>query len=215
MKNDRSLEKDIQDAFKWDPLLKTAEITVQAKEGVITLSGVVETYMNKIHAESIAKSIDGVKAIIEHLTVKTASLTDAKDEEIAKNVLQYLKLNWLPLERIQVTVEKGHVTLNGQVTYNFQKEDARKSVGNVKGVKVFTNNLELVAETRDQVEKRIIEHALLRYSATVDQNIRVKAEGNVITLNGTVTSLYQKEEAEKIAWNAPGVLAVKNELVIE
>jgi osmotically-inducible protein OsmY len=215
MKNDLNLEKDIQDAFKWDPLLKTIEVTVKADEGLITLSGVVDSYLKKLHAESITKSIDGVKAIVEHITVNKFTHPKTTDEEIAKSVIEYLKLNWVPLDRIMVKVEEGHVTLDGQVTYNFQKEDAKKSVGNVKGVNVFTNNLELVAETQDHLEKRIIEHALLRYSATVNQNIRVKVENNKITLNGTVGSLYQKEEAEKIAWNAPGVLAVNNELMIE
>nr|MBC7612869.1 BON domain-containing protein [Pseudopedobacter sp.] len=215
MKNDRDLEKDIQDAFKWDHLIKNIEVTVKADEGLVTLSGVVDSYMKKLHVESITKSIDGVKAIIEHIIVNNITNTKITDEEIAKSVLNYLHQNWVPLDRIKVKVEEGHVTLDGQVTYNFQKEDAKKSVGNVKGVSMFTNNLQLVAETQDHLEKRIIEHALLRYSATVNQNIRVNVENNTITLNGTVESLYQKEEAEKIAWNAPGVLAVINELIIE
>ncbi len=215
MKNDRNLEKDVQDAFRWDPLLRNAEVTVQAHNGLITLSGVVQSYLNKLHAETIAKSIAGVKAIVDDIRVAAASDSDVSDQEITKNVVEYLKLNWLPLDRIHVKVEKGHVTLDGQVTYNFQKEDAKKSVGNVKGVTLFTNNLQLVVETHDQLEKRIIEHALLRYSATVNQNIRVTVEHNVITLNGTVASLYQKDEAEKIAWHGPGVLAVNNELIIE
>jgi osmotically-inducible protein OsmY len=215
MKNDRDLEKDIQDAFQWDPLLKTTEVAIIAHEGVVTLSGIVESYNEKLHVENIAKSIDGVKVIIEHITVKAALHSENRDEEIAKDVLQFLKLSWVPLDRIKVKVENGHVTLEGQVTYNFQKEDAKKSVGSVKGVVQLTNNLELVPETRDHLEKRIIEHALLRYSATVGQNIRVKVEDNMIYLNGTVESIYQKEQAEKNVWNAPGVLAVKNELIIE
>ncbi|WP_017258806.1 BON domain-containing protein [Pedobacter arcticus] len=215
MKNDLDLEKDIQDAFKWDPLLKTAKITVQSHDGLVSLSGVVQSYLIKLQAENITKSIVGVKAIIEHITVKTASVSEDTDEEVADQVLHHLKLNWLPLDCIDIKVENGHVTLDGHVKYNFQKEDAKKSVGNVKGVKIFTNNLKMVTETPVQLEKLSIEQALLRYSATYDQNIRVSADGNLVSLKGTVKSLYQKEEAEKIAWNGPGVLAVNNELLIE
>ncbi len=215
MKNDQDLERDIKDAFKWDPLLKSENVNILAHEGIVTLSGEVQNYNDKLSAERIVKSIDGVKVIIEHLTVKIDPSFKSTDEEIAKNVLQYLKLSWVPSDRIKVKVEEGHVTLEGQVTYNFQKEDAKKSVGGVKGVLTLTNNLELIPETKDYLEKRIIEHALLRYSATVGQNIRVRVEENNIHLNGTVESLYQKEQAEKIVWNAPGVLAVFNELLIE
>lgn len=196
-------------------LLKTTEVTVKAEEGLVTLSGVVDSYLEKLHVESITKSIDGVKAIVDQITVNTVAHSKITEEEIAKSVLEYLHLNWVPLDRIKIKMEEGHVTLDGQVTYNFQKEDAKKSVGNVKGVSIFTNNLKLATETQDHLEKRVIEHALLRYSATVNQNICVHVENNTITLNGTVESLYQKEEAEKIAWNAPGVVAVKNELFIE
>lgn len=215
MKTDRNLEKDVQDAFKWDPLLKHVALTVNVHEGLVTLTGEVQSYQEKLHAESIAKSINGVKSILDHITVKAVLENETTDHEIEKNVLKCLRLKWIPIDRIKVKAEEGHVTLNGEVTYNFQKEDAKKCVGSVKGVTVFTNNLELVSETKDNVEKRIIEHALLRYAATANQNIRVKVAGNTIDLNGTVESLYQKEEAEKIAWNAPGVLAVNNELVVE
>ncbi|MFD2865536.1 BON domain-containing protein [Mucilaginibacter antarcticus] len=88
-------------------------------------------------------------------------------------------------------------------------------MSNVRGIKIFTNNLLLAAEPEEQLEKKTIEHALLRYAATVDQKIRVTVFKNMITLNGTVQSFYQKEEAEKIAWNAPGVLMIKNELIVE
>ena len=215
MKTDLNLEKDIQDAFKWDPMLKNAAFTVNVDEGMVTLTGEVQSYPEKLHAENIAKSIDGVKSILDRITVKADVENESTDHEIEKNVLKCLRLNWIPLDRIKVKVEEGHVTLDGEVTYNFQKGDAKKCVGSVKGVTVLTNNLELVSETKDNVEKRIIEHALLRYAATANQNIRVKVAGNTINLKGTVESLYQKEEAEKIAWNAPGVLAVNNELVIE
>jgi osmotically-inducible protein OsmY len=215
MKNDRELHRDIQDALKWDPLLRNAKVDVVANDGLVTLSGIVNSFLDKLRVETVTKSIDGVKAIVEHMTVNLGNHDEVSDETIAKSVLDSLQLNFVPIDRVMVKVEDGHVTLDGEVTYNFQKEAAKKSMSNVKGVKVFTNNLTIAAETEDQLEKKTIEHALLRYSATVDQNIRVKVIKNMITLNGTVQSFYQKEEAEKIAWNAPGVLMVNNELIVE
>ena len=215
MKSNRELQKDVQDSFRWEPLLKGAEIGVIVQDGLITLSGMVKSYLEKSLVESVTKSVFGVKAIIEHILVNLGNHDEISDVDIAKYVLDALKLNWVPYDRLQVKVEDGHVTIDGEVEYNFQKEAATKSVSSVNGVKVFTNNITLVAETKNELEKKIVEHALLRYSSTVDQNIRVSVEDDTITLNGTVQSFYQKEEAEKIAWNAPGVLMVTNELVIE
>jgi osmotically-inducible protein OsmY len=215
MKSNQDLQKDVQDAIQWDPLFKSAEISVAAKDGLITLSGTVKNYPDKLRVETIAKSVYGVKAIIEHLTVNTGNHNGVSDEEVAKGVLDALKLNGVPDERIQVQVEEGHVTLDGEVRYNFQKEAAKNAAGNVNGIKIFTNNIAVKAETQNDLERKVVEHALLRYSSTADQNIRLKVSGNTITLNGTVYSFYQKEEAAKIAWNTPGVLMVNDELVIE
>jgi len=215
MKNNQDLQKDVQDAIKWDPLLKSAEISVGAKDGLITLSGIVKSYPDKLQAETIAKSVCGVKAIVEHITVNTGNHDGISDEEIAKDILAALKLIGVHSDHIQVQVEEGHVTLDGEVQYNFQKEASGNAAGNVKGIKILTNNISVKAETNNDLERKVVEHALLRYSSTADQNIRVKVSGNTITLNGAVYSFYQKEEAAKIAWNAPGVLMVNNELVIE
>jgi osmotically-inducible protein OsmY len=213
--NNQDLQKDIQDALKWDPALKDADITVQAKDGFITFSGCVKSYQDKVRAEAIVKSVFGVKALIEHLTVVLDPLDEVSDDSIAQHIFEALKLTWVPYERIRVKVENGHVTVEGQVTYNFQKETANKSVVGVKGVKVLTNHLTLLAESHEELEKKSIEKALSRYAATVDQNINVQVDGTSIELTGTVKSFYEKEEAEKITWNAPGVTMVINELVIE
>jgi len=215
MKSDRDLQKDVQDAIHWDPLLKSAEIIVGTKDGLITLSGTVKSYKDKLQVETIAKSVYGVKAIVEHVTVNTGNHDEISDEEIAKEILGVLKLNAVHNIRIQVQVEEGHVTLDGEVAYNFQKEAAKNAAGSVNGIKILTNNITVKADSQNGLERKVVEHALLRYSSTADQNIRVKVSGNTITLNGAVYSFYQKEEAAKIAWNTPGVLMVNNELVIE
>ena len=147
MKNDRDLQKDIQDALKWDPLLKNAKVDVMANDGLVTLSGIVDSYLNKLRVETGTKSIDDVKVVVVHMTVNLGNHDEISDEDIAKGVLASLQSNWVPIDRIVVEVENGHVTLDGEVTYNFQKEAAKKSVGSVQGVKVFTNKLTLATET--------------------------------------------------------------------
>lgn len=215
MRNDQDLQKDVQDAIQWDAKLKGAKISVQAQDGLITLSGTVNNYPDKLRAEKVAKSVIGVKGILEQVIVHFDNHDEISDHDIAIGIFQALKLNWVPDDNIKVQVENGWVTLDGNVEWGFQKDAAKKAVSSVMGVKVLTNNIAIKAQSNTPLEKKAIEHALLRYSSTADENIRVKVAGGTITLSGTVHSFYQKEEAARIAWNAPGVIIVNNELVIE
>ncbi len=121
----------------------------------------------------------------------------------------------VPGEKIQVKVEEGWVFLEGELVWNYQREAAKKAVSKLSGVKGVTNNITIKSETHDAVEKRDIERAFVRDWTMCDQDIDVEVEGNNVTLSGVVGSLYQKEEAGRIAWSAPGVWAVDNELEIE
>ena len=126
MKSNEDLESDVQDAIKWQPLLKAAEIGVTAKNGVITLSGTVNSFTKKLEAENAAKSVVGVKAIIEDIDVKFPNSMVKNDEEIANEVLSALKWNWsVPNENVQVKVEDGWITLEGNVEWNYQREAAK------------------------------------------------------------------------------------------
>jgi osmotically-inducible protein OsmY len=215
MKSNEDLQSDVQDAIKWQPLLKAAEIGVTAKNGVITLSGTVNSFTKKLEAENAAKSVVGVKAIIEDIDVKFPNSMVKNDEEIAGEVLSALKWNWsVPNENVQVKVEDGWITLEGNVEWNYQREAAKNSVANLIGVKGVSNNIKVKSTTTDQVEQTSIENALSRSWLVDDRNIQVKVKGNKVTLRGAVESLYQKEEAARLAWNAPGVTEVENELAI-
>jgi osmotically-inducible protein OsmY len=137
------------------------------------------------------------------------------DEEIANEVLSALKWNWsVPNENVQVKVEDGWITLEGNVEWNYQREAAKNCVANLIGVKGVSNNIKVKSTTTDQVEQTAIENALSRSWLVDDRNIQVKVKGNKVTLRGAVESLYQKEEAARLAWNAPGVTEVENELAI-
>ncbi|HEY4874990.1 MAG TPA: BON domain-containing protein [Puia sp.] len=217
MKKNEDLQKDVQDAIKWEPLLNAAEIGVTVKNGVVTLTGVVDSFSKKLEAEDAAKNVDGVKAVVEKIKIRFSTTTGAKDDnEIASEVLNAFKWNWeVPSDKIKVKVEGGWVTLEGELEWNFQREAAKKLVNNQIGVKGVTNNIKIKLDAYDAVEKKDIENALERNSSLDDDDIKVKVSGNKVTLKGTVHSFYQKDEAERIAWNAPGVSIVENELVIE
>jgi osmotically-inducible protein OsmY len=216
MKTNEDLQKDVQNAIKWEPLLNAAEIGVIAKDGVVTLTGTVNSYAKKLEAENAAKNVAGVKAVAETIEIKFGSAGKKSDTDIAHEVLNAWRWNWeVPDEKIKVKVEDGLVTLEGEVQWNYQKEAARKAVSNLMGVLAVYNNISIKSDTLDAVEKRAIEDALSRSWSIDDEDIDVEVKGNNVTLTGTVESLYQKDEAERIAWNAPGVYCVENDLLVD
>jgi len=216
MKRNEDLQKDVQDAIKWEPLLNAAEIGVIAKDGVITLTGTVDSYAKKSEAEKAAKSVTGVKAVVEQIEIRFGSYGKKNDTEIAEDILNAFASNWeVPDDKVKVKVEDGWVTLEGELKWNFQKDAAKKSVNNLVGVIGVINNITIQPESHDEVEKKGIERALERNWSIGDQDIQVKVSGSKVTLNGTVHSFYERDEADRIAWNAPGVCIVDNELVIE
>jgi osmotically-inducible protein OsmY len=217
MKTNEELQRQVQDAIKWEPLLNAAEIGVTAKDGVITLSGVVNSYAKKSQAEMAAKNVAGVKAVVEKIELKFGTdWTKKDDNEIATEVLNAIKWNWdLPNDKLKVKVEKGWVTLEGELHWNFQRESAKDAVKNLIGVTGVSNNITIKAESKDAIEKKDIEKALARNWSINSKDIHVSVSGTKVTLSGTVNSWYQKDEAGRIAWNTPGVWSVENELAIE
>lgn len=214
MKSDESLQKDVQDAIKWEPLLHAAEIGVIAKNGIVTLTGTVDDYMKKVEAESATKKVEGVKAIVEKINVDYGH-TGKTDDEIAVAVVEALKRNIsVPDDRIKIKVQGGWVYLEGTVNWNYQRRSAYNSVKSIVGVKDVINNIKIEAEVNDQIEKETIERAFNRNATIKNEDIKVEVEGNEVTLSGVVNSYYVKDEAERIAWNAHGVSSVSNELVV-
>ncbi len=216
MKSNEALQKDVQDAIKWEPLLSAAEIGVTAKDGVVTLTGTVDSYAKKTEAEEAAKSVGGVKAVVEKIEINFGDTWRKDDNEIATEVVSALRTNWdVPTDNVHVKVEQGWVSLTGDVQWAYQKEATKNAVKNLAGVKGVTNGITIKPEAKDAIEKEAIEQALLRNWAINDQDIHVKVVGNRVTLTGIVDSVYQRNEAGRLAWNAPGVYSVDNELVIE
>jgi len=215
MKTNEELQRDVQNAIKWEPQLHAAEIGVTAKDGVITLMGSVDAYFKKIEAENAAKNVDGVQAVVEQIDVRYSN-SPKSDQDIANDALKALIDNWnVPEENIQVKVEKGWVTLDGQLVWNYQKEAAEKSIGHITGVKGVTNHIKIKAEVQNEIEKKNIKRALANNWTLHSENIFVKVDGTKVTLTGPVSSLFQKDLAEKIVWKTPGIWFVDNQLVVE
>ena len=203
--------------LKWEPLLRAAEIGVSAKDGVITLTGTVDGYTKKSEAEDAAKKVAGVKAVVEKIEVKYASTWARKDDgDIATEIVSAFKWNWeVPADKVKARVEKGWVTLEGEVEWNFQSDAAKTAVRNLLGVTGVSNNITIKSRKEDAIEKGDIERALARNWTISDKDIAVKVSGHKATLSGTVDSWYQKDEAGRIAWKAPGVWNVENNLAVE
>ncbi|AMR30028.1 ornithine aminotransferase [Mucilaginibacter sp. PAMC 26640] len=216
MKTNQELAKDVQDAIQWEPLLKHTKIGATAFDGVITLTGNVDGYLKKSKAEETAKGVTGVKAVVEEIEIIFQNAGNKTDGEIAVEAINALKNNGqIPQDRIKVKVENGWVTLEGNLPWNYQKDAARDVVRHLPGVKVFTNDIRIQPENEDELEQEAIQRALRRSAAMEDQDIQVYVTGNKVTLNGVVNSLYQQDEASRIAWKAPGVTTVDNELAID
>lgn len=216
MKNNQELQTDVQNAIKWEPLLNAAEIGVTAKDGVVSLTGVVDNYSKKMEAENAAKKVIGVKALVENIEVKFPNTWSKTDAEIANEVLTGLQNNWsVQNDKVTVKVENGWVTLEGELPWNYQKEAAKDTVNYLAGVKGVTNNIKIQSESHDAIEKRDVEDAIGRSWSVDDSDINVSVSGTTVTLTGTVDSWYQKEEAGRIAWKTSGIWHVKNELVVD
>lgn len=220
MKTDVEIQKDVMEEFKWAPLLNASEIGVAVKNGVVTLSGNVDTYSKKIAAENAARKVAGVKAIAEDILVKVSPYEKRTDSEIAEAVLHALKWNSVvPEEKIKVRVEDGLVTLDGEVEWDYQRTSAGNAVTNLFGVRGISNYIKVSPRivfslSPDKVRSNIVK-ALHRRASQDAERIKIETAGNKITLSGTVHSHSEKEDAEHAAWSIPGVVWVENNIEIE
>lgn len=215
MKTDIQIQKDVMDELKWDPSLNSTEIGVTVKNGIVTLSGQVNSYTKKVAAEKDARKISGVKAIAEDIQLHVFPSFQKSDSEIAEAVLNALKWNSsVQEEKIKIKVEDGNVQLEGEVEWEYQRTSIKSAIENLTGVKSVMNLITIKPKfTASDVHQKII--AALHRSATIDaENIIVQTIGSQVVLSGRVRSFAEKEDAELAAWKAPGVTSVENELRI-
>lgn len=215
MKKNDELQKDVQDTLRWEPLLNAAEIGVTAKDGVVSLTGTVDSYAKKMEAENAAKRVIGVKALVVHIQVKIPNQWAKTDAEIANDILAILKSNfYVPYEHLKIQVENGWVTLDGELPWDYQREAVKNAVKYLRGVKGVTSNLGILSDIRNAIEQKDVENAIARSGLLNNTPIKVNVVDTTVTLTGTVNSLFQKEEAGRIAWNTPGIAQVNNDITI-
>jgi len=213
--NDRDLREAVEQALDWEPIINDKGIGVSVRDGIITLTGYVDSYPEKREAEKVAGLVRGVKAVACELQVKLPDDKERADEEIAHAAANAIAWNTLlPKGRIQVWVDQGRVTLEGTVDWQYQRKSADQCIRYLAGVKDVNNHI-VVRPVADRLAVRTqIEAALLRNAQLDANSIRVDVRGNKVLLTGTVQSWVEREEAERAAWGAPGVWDVENLLVV-
>ncbi len=212
---DEEIQREVVEELEWEPRVRAHEIGVAVKNGVVTLSGFVETFQEKWAAEEAAFRVRGVGAVANEIEVRLPTTAERNDVDIARAVVEALQWDaFVPADRIRVTVSKGWVTLDGEVAWNFQKEDAERVARRVVGVKGVANLITVKPSVAPQDLKRRIEQALIRNAATDARHIQIEVQGSRVILRGRVRSYAEKVEAERVAWSAPGVTSVDNQIVV-
>lgn len=215
MKSNEILQREVQEAIKFEPLLHAAEIGVIVKDGIVTLTGNVNALVKKTEALHAAKKIKGVAAIVDEIRVILEKSAVVSDQQLAEQLVRNFKENHIvPKGAVSITVEKGWVTLEGILPWNFQRDIACELAESQIGIRGVTNNIKLKRELSDQVEKELLEKALQRHWAFDMDEINIQVVGATVQLSGTVGSIFQKEEAERIAYKTPGVVKVINHLKV-
>ena len=215
MRFDRDIKQDLENELKWDPDINATDVGVTVKKGVVSLTGYVPFYMQKYEAENAAKRVKGVLGIANDIEVQLPSSHQKTDPELARAAIEAISIE-LPSshERFKVIAKDGWLTLEGDAEWQYQRNQAESATRKLHGVKGVINRVVLKPRVAPVEIKAKIETAFKR-SAEVDaQQISVTADGGEVILAGAVSSWSEKQEAERTAWRAPGVVRVHNHINI-
>lgn len=213
MKSDAQLKKDVEAELEWDPTFDAAHVGVSVKDGVVALSGHLDNYAEKLAAERAAQRVEGVKAVAVDIDVRLAPGHQRGDAEIAAAAETALRWHTLvPEDRVKVLVEKGWITLSGEVDWDYQRNHAAKAVRALTGVTGVTNLITLKPQVTPANITHRIQAALQRQAEREAQHIDVVVSGHTVTLKGQVHSWAERNAAQGAAWSAPGITSVINQL---
>lgn len=216
MRSDGEIKRDVEYELKWDPDIDPSDIGVAVKDGAVTLTGFVRSFRQRTKAAEDATRVHGVKGIANDIEVRLPLVNKRPDPEIVREIIAELKAE-LPYaaDDIKAVVRDGQVTLKGEVEWDYQRRRAADAALRVSGVTGLTNEIEIKPKIKPEDLKRKIEDAFKRNAEVDAQRVTVEAEGNKVILRGTVHSWAEREEAERVAWLAPGVMVVDNRITID
>ena len=213
VRRDEAIREDVLLEFKWDPKIKSNDIAVAVKDGVVTLSGFVSSFWELDAAEKAVKRVYGVRAVANDLEVKL--FWQRTDPEIARDAIRVLESHVsIPSDQIKVTVKNGNVRLEGTVDWEYQKNLAQSAVKKLRGVTGVVNKIEVKPRVSPSDVQEKIEEALRRSAELDARRIRVEVDGTEVKLHGTVRSWAERQEAERAAWSAPGTTKVENHITV-
>ncbi len=213
MKTDSQLQQDVLAELQWEPAVHSAQIGVEAKDGVVTLAGEVSSFAEKWNAERAAQRVVGVQALAVALTVKLSELGQRTDADIARSAQNIL--SWtssLPADAVKVLVEDGWLTLSGDLEWQYQRQAASDAVRHLPGIIGVSNQIAIKPQTSARLVKADIEAALKRRAASDGQSITVDVRGGDVTLSGTVHSWSERDLAKRSAWGSSGVRTVVDKM---
>jgi len=216
MKTDRQLQQDVIAELQWLPSVNAEEIGVEVQDGIVTLAGHLSNYLAKYNAEEAVLRVNGVKALAVEMEVRLPSFSERTDADIARSAKN--ALDWLttPMsDKVQVMVEKGCITLTGEVDWQYQKVTAEVAVRHLMGVTGVANLIKLQPAVKLSAVQSDIETALVRRARSDARKIHASVHGTQITLSGTVDNWPERDAARDTAWGTPGVTAVIDNMTME
>lgn len=215
MRADNEVKRDVEAELQWAPDVNETDIAVKVNGGVVTLTGYARTYFEKYRAEAVAKQVAGVTAVANDLAVRAPLGGMPTDPQIARDAVAQLRTE-LPLiwEQIKPLVHEGHVALEGTVEWHYERERAESAVRRVAGVVSVRNSIRLEPRVFPTEIKQKIEDAFRRNAIIDARQVTVEAHGGEVTLRGEVRSWAERDQAQQVAWSAPGVTSVKDEITI-